>query len=136
VLVESLFGLSQEGVDLVTRSNVTRCLGQSDRSSKDFSSFRGAVRFEQRPSQVTVRRSVSWVEFDGAPKRLDGFGDLPHFHQGASQPRPARLVVWLALEKLAESSHLTLEDFWVFAGQLEKVTEVASARLADRWMPV
>jgi hypothetical protein len=26
-----------------------------------------------------------------------------------------------------------LEDFWVFAGQLEKVTEVASARPAERW---
>ena len=133
-MVESLFGLSQESVDLVTDLNVTRCLGQPDRSSKNFGSFSGAARFEQRPTQVTVRRRVSWIEFDGAPKRLDGFGEFSHIHQAASQPRPALLVVWVALEKLANSSHLALEDFWVFAGQLEKVTEVASARPADRWI--
>jgi len=133
-LVESLFGLSQESVDLVTGPNVTRCLGQPDRSRKDFGSFSGAVRFEQRPTQVTVRCRVSWIEFDGASKRLDGFGEFPHFHQAASQPRPALLVVWVALEKLAESSHLILEDFWVFAGQLEKVTEVPSARPAEHWI--
>ena len=106
-LVEALFGLSQVAVDLVTGSNVTRCLGQPDRSSKDFGSFSGAVRFEQRSSQVTVRRRVSWIEFDGASKRLDGFGGFPHFHQAASQSHPARLVVWVELEKLAKSSHLT-----------------------------
>jgi hypothetical protein len=133
-LVESLFGLSQEGVDLVTGPNVTRGLGQPDRSGKDFGSFSGAVRFEQRPTQVTVRRGVSWIEFDGASKRLDGFGESPHFHQGASESHPARLVRWVALEKLAESSHFVLEDFWVGDGQLEKVTEVASARPAERWI--
>ena len=133
-MVESLVGLSQEGVDLVTGPDVARCLGQPDRSRKDFGSFSGAVRFEQRPTQVTVRCRVSWIEFDGASKRLDGFGEFPHFHQAASQPRPALLVVWVALEKLAESSHLALEDVWVVVGQLEKVTEVASARLAERWI--
>jgi hypothetical protein len=131
-LVESLFGLSQEGVDFVTGPDVTRCLGQPDRSGKDFGSFSGAVRFEQRPAQVTVSRGVPRIEFDGASKRLDGFGGSPHFHQAASQSHPARLVAWVDLEKLAESSHLALEDFWVVVGQLEKVTEVASARLAVR----
>ncbi len=131
-MVESLFGLSQKSVDLVTGSDVTHCLGQSDRSSKDFGSFSRAVRFEQRATQVTVRRGVSRIEFDGASKGLDGFGESPHFHQAASQSRPARLVVGIALEKLAESSDLVLEDFWVFAGQLEKDTEVASARPAER----
>jgi hypothetical protein len=38
------------------------------------------------------------------------------------------LVGWVEFEKLAKSSHLALEDFWVVGGQLEKVTEVASAR--------
>jgi len=132
VLVESLFGLPQEGVDLVTGLDVTRCLGQSDRSSKDFGSFNGAVRFEQRSTQVAVSRGVLRVEFDGASERLDGFSEPSHFHQAASQSRPARLVTWVALEKLAESSHLALEDFWVVVGQLEKVTEVASARPAER----
>ena len=131
-MVESLFGLSQESVDLVTGLNVTRCLGQPDRSGKDFGSFGGAVRIEQRPAQVAVSRGVSRIEFDGAPKRLDGFGGSPHFHQAASQFHPARLVVWVELEELAESSHLALENFWVVVGQLEKVTEVASARLAVR----
>ena len=132
MLVESLFGLPQEGVDLVTGLDVTRCLGQPDRSSKDFGSFNGAVRIEQRPTQVAVSRGVLRIEFDGASERLDGFSESSHFHQAASQSRPARLVVWVALEKLAESSHLALEDFWVVVGQLEKVTEVASARLAVR----
>ena len=131
-MIESLFGLSQKSVDLVTGSNVTRCLGQPDRSSKDFGSFSRAVRFEQRATQVTVRRGVSWIEFDGMSKGFDGLGEFPHFHQAASQSRPARLVFGIALEKLAESSDLALEDFWVFAGQLEKVTEVASARPAER----
>ena len=80
------------------------------------------------------RRGVLRFEFDGASKRVDGFGRSPHFHQGASQSHPARLVVWVALEKLAESSHLASEDVWVVVGQLEKVTEVASARLAERWI--
>jgi len=79
-----------------------------------------------------VSRGVPRIEFNGAPKRLDGFGGSSHFHQTASQSQPARLVVWVELEKLAESSHLALEDFWVVVGQLEKVTEVASARLAVR----
>jgi len=133
-LVESLFGLSQESVDLVTGLNVTCCLGQPDRSSKDFGSFSGAVRFEQRPTQVTVRRRVSWIEFDGMSKGFDGLGEFPHFHQAASQFQQARLVVWVELEELAESSHLALEGFGVVVGQLEKVTEVASARPAVRWI--
>jgi hypothetical protein len=133
-LVESLFGLSQEGVDFVTGPDVTRCLGESDRSGKDFGSFSGGVRFEQRPTQIAVSRGVPRIEFDGASKRLDGFGGSPHFHQAASQSHPARLVVWVELEKLAESSHLTFEDFWVVVGQLEKFTEVASARPAVRWI--
>jgi hypothetical protein len=133
-LVESLVGLPQEGVDLVTGLDVTRCLGQPDRSGKDLGSFYGVVRFEQRPTQVAVSRGVLRFEFDGASKRIDGFGGSPHIHQGASQSHPARLVVWVAPEKLAESSHLALEDVWVVVGQLEKVTEVASARLAERWI--
>lgn len=136
MLVEPLFGLSQEGVDLVTGSDVTRCLGQSDRSGKDFGSFSGVIRFKERPTQVAVRHGVDGVEFDSAPKRLDGFGEFPHFHQAASESQPARLVLWVALEELAESSHLTLEDFCVVAGQLEKVTEVASARPAEVGLPV
>ena len=131
-LVECLFGLSQEGVDFVTGPDVTRCLGQPDGSGKDFGSFSGGVRFEQRPAQVAVSRGVPRIEFDGASERLDGFGGSSHFHQAASQFHPARLVVWVELEKIAESSHLALEDFWVVVGQLEKVTEVASARLAVR----
>ena len=133
-MVESLVGLSQEGVDLVTGPDVARCLGQPDRSRKDLSSFDGIVRFEERPTQVAVSRGVLRFEFDGASKRVDSFGGFPHFHQGASQSHPARLVLWVALEKLAESSHLALEDVWVVVGQLEKVTEVASARLAERWI--
>ena len=131
-MVESLFGLSQKGVDFVTGSDVTRRLGQPDCSGKDFGSFGGAVRIEQRPTQVAVSRGVSRIELDGASKRLDGFCGSPHFHQAASQSHPARLVLWVELEKLAESSHLAFEDFWVVVGQLEKVTEVASARLAVR----
>ncbi len=131
MLVEPLFGLPQEGVDLVTGPDVTRCLGQPDRSSKDFGSFNGAVRIEQQPTQIAVGRGVLRIEFDGAPERLEGFSESSHFHQAASQSRPARLVVWVALEKLAESSYLALEDFGVVVGQLEKVTEVASARPAE-----
>jgi len=134
VLVESLLGLSQKGVDLVAGLDVTRCLGQPDRAGKDFGSFHGGVGFEQRPTQVAVSRGVARIEIDGAPKGFDGFGGSPHFHQAASQFQPARLVVWIALEKLAKSSHLALEDFWVVVGQLEKVTEVASARLAEGWI--
>jgi hypothetical protein len=133
-LVESLFGLPQEGVDFVTGSDVTRRLGQPDRSGKDLGSFGGTVRFEQRPTQVAVSRGVPRVEFDGASKRLDGFGGLPHFHQAASQFHPARLVIWVELENLAKSNHLAPEVFWVVVGQLEEVTEVASARPAIRWI--
>jgi hypothetical protein len=79
-----------------------------------------------------VSRRVPGIEFDGASKRLDSVGGFPHFHQAASQLKQARLVVWVELEKLAESSHLASEDFWVVVGQLEKVTEVPSARLAVR----
>ena len=119
MLVESLFGLPQEGVDLVTGLDVTRCFGQPNRSSKDFGSFNGAVRFEQRPTQVAVSRGVLRIEFDGAPEGLEGFSESSHFHKAASQSRPARLVAGVALEKLAKSSHLALEDFWVVVGQLE-----------------
>ena len=121
-------------MDLVAGLDVTRCLGQPDRAGKDFGSFHRGVGFEQRPTQVAVSRGVARIEFDGASKRFDGLGGSPHFHQAASQFQPARLVFWIALEKLAESSHLALEDFWVVVGQLEKVTEVASARLAELWI--
>ncbi len=81
-----------------------------------------------------MRGGISWVEFNGVSKRFDGFGEFVHFHQAAPEPRPARLVLWVGLEKLAESSHFALEYFWVGDGQLEKVTEVASARPAERWI--
>ena len=78
-----------------------------------------------------MRGGVSGVEFNCVSKRFDGFAEFAHFHQAAPEPRPARLVLWVGLEKLAESSHLALEDFSVVVGQLEKVTEVASARPAE-----
>ena len=77
---------------------------------------------------------VFWLEFDGALKRLDGFSRPPHFHQRASQSRPAPLIGGIVLEQLAETGRLANEDVWVAVRQLGKVTEVPSARPAKCWI--
>jgi hypothetical protein len=118
----------------VTRSDVTCCLGQSDCPGKNLGGQCRVVRIEQRPTQVAVSRGVFWLEFDGALKRLDGFSRPPHFHQGASQSRPAPLIGWVVLEQLAESRRLADKDVWVAVRQLGKVTEVPSARPAKCWI--
>ena len=58
MLVESLFGLSQEGVDFVTGLDVTRCLGQLS-GQLEGGSDRGRLALEDAASLVEQLRKLA-----------------------------------------------------------------------------